>query len=132
MHATRFANPGISPSPARPIGADAPTTPALFATDTGCQCGAAVYNPAAAAEQRRFARYSELPAILTILSEMEQKTVRAPFHPNPAGLLRRILIQIGGSAESLGRHVTSSVVKSIFVVIVLDGLFAMFYVAIGF
>ena len=30
-----------------------------------------------------------------------------------------------GSAESLGHHVTSSVVKSIFMVIVTDGLFAI-------
>jgi phospholipid/cholesterol/gamma-HCH transport system permease protein len=41
-------------------------------------------------------------------------------------------MKVGGSAESLGRHVTSSVVKSIFVVIVVDGLFAMFYAAIDF
>ena len=41
-------------------------------------------------------------------------------------------MKVGGSAESLGRHVTSSVVKSIFVVIILDGLFAMFYAAIEF
>ena len=34
--------------------------------------------------------------------------------------------------ESLGRHVTSSVVKSIFMVIVVDGLFAMFFAAINF
>ena len=36
------------------------------------------------------------------------------------------------SAESLGRHVTASVVKSIFMVIVLDGLFAVFFAAIDF
>jgi phospholipid/cholesterol/gamma-HCH transport system permease protein len=41
-------------------------------------------------------------------------------------------MKVGGSAESLGRHVTSSVVKAIFVVIVVDGLFAMFYAAIDF
>ena len=34
--------------------------------------------------------------------------------------------------ESLGRHVTASVVKSIFMVIVLDGLFAVFFAAIDF
>ncbi len=37
-----------------------------------------------------------------------------------------------GSAESLGRQVTSSVVKSIFMVIVVDGLFAMFFAAIQY
>ena len=38
---------------------------------------------------------------------------------------------VEGSAESLGRRVTASVVKSIFMVIVVDGLFAMFFAAIG-
>jgi phospholipid/cholesterol/gamma-HCH transport system permease protein len=41
-------------------------------------------------------------------------------------------MKVGGSAESLGRRVTASVVKAIFVVIVVDGLFAMFYAAINF
>ena len=41
-------------------------------------------------------------------------------------------IAVEGSAESLGRHVTSSVVKSIFMVIVLDGFFAMFFAAIRY
>ena len=36
-------------------------------------------------------------------------------------------MEVRGSAESLGRCVTSSVVKSIFMVIVMDGLFAMFF-----
>jgi phospholipid/cholesterol/gamma-HCH transport system permease protein len=39
---------------------------------------------------------------------------------------------VGGSAESLGRRVTAAVVKSIFLVIVLDGIFAIFYAAIDF
>ena len=34
-------------------------------------------------------------------------------------------------AESLGAHTTASVVKSVFLVIVLDGLFAMFFASIG-
>ena len=37
-----------------------------------------------------------------------------------------------GSAELLGRQVTSSVVKSIFMVIVVDGLFAIFFASIRF
>jgi phospholipid/cholesterol/gamma-HCH transport system permease protein len=41
-------------------------------------------------------------------------------------------MKVGGSAESLGLRVTSSVVKSIFVVIIVDGMFAMFYAAIDF
>ena len=39
---------------------------------------------------------------------------------------------VAGSAESLGRQVTDSVVKSIFMVIVLDGLFAMFFAAVRY
>jgi phospholipid/cholesterol/gamma-HCH transport system permease protein len=39
--------------------------------------------------------------------------------------------KVKGSAESLGRQTTNSVVKSIFLVIVLDGLFAVFFAAIG-
>ena len=34
--------------------------------------------------------------------------------------------------ESLGRQVTASVVKAIFMVIVVDGLFAMFFASIEF
>ena len=39
---------------------------------------------------------------------------------------------VHGSAELLGRRVTASVVKSIFTVILLDGVFAMFYAAVRF
>ena len=38
-------------------------------------------------------------------------------------------LKVGGSAESLGLHVTASVVKSIFVVVILDGMFAIFFAA---
>ena len=38
---------------------------------------------------------------------------------------------VKGSAESLGLQTTASVVKSIFLVIVLDGLFAIFFASIG-
>ena len=38
---------------------------------------------------------------------------------------------VKGSAESLGLQTTKSVVKSIFLVIVLDGLFAIFFASIG-
>lgn len=38
---------------------------------------------------------------------------------------------VKGSAESLGQHTTQSVVKSIFLVIVMDGLFAIFFAAIN-
>jgi phospholipid/cholesterol/gamma-HCH transport system permease protein len=41
-------------------------------------------------------------------------------------------LAVKGSAESLGRQVTASVVKAIFMVIVVDGLFAMFFASIEF
>jgi phospholipid/cholesterol/gamma-HCH transport system permease protein len=40
-------------------------------------------------------------------------------------------MQVKGSAESLGLRTTASVVKSIFLVIVLDGIFAIFFASIG-
>ena len=39
---------------------------------------------------------------------------------------------VRGSAESLGTHTTAAVVKSIFMVIVVVGIFAVFYAAIDF
>jgi len=38
---------------------------------------------------------------------------------------------VDGSAASLGMKTTASVVKSIFLVIILDGVFAMFFATIG-
>jgi len=40
-------------------------------------------------------------------------------------------LKVQGSAESLGSHVTSAVVKSIFIVIIIDAVFALFLSAIG-
>jgi len=59
--------------------------------------------------------------------------IKAPFMAMIIGIIASVEgMKVGGSAESLGKHVTASVVKSIFVVIILDGLFAMFYAAVGF
>lgn len=67
------------------------------------------------------------------LSTIFAGLIKAPFMAIVIGIVASVEgMKVGGSAESLGRHVTASVVKSIFVVIVLDGLFAMFYVAIDF
>jgi phospholipid/cholesterol/gamma-HCH transport system permease protein len=41
-------------------------------------------------------------------------------------------MKVEGSAESLGRQTTASVVKSMFIVIVVDGIFAIFFGAINF
>ena len=85
--------------------------------------------------------YSEIPPQAFIdrlragidLSTIFAGLIKAPFMALIIGIVASVEgMKVGGSAESLGRHVTSSVVKSIFVVIVLDGLFAMFYVAIDF
>jgi len=40
-------------------------------------------------------------------------------------------LAVQGSAESLGQHTTASVVQGIFFVIVMDGVFAIFFAAIG-
>jgi phospholipid/cholesterol/gamma-HCH transport system permease protein len=65
----------------------------------------------------------------TVVSGM----LKAPFMAVIIGVVASVEgLQVGGSAESLGRHVTASVVKAIFVVILVDGLFAMFYAAIDF
>ncbi len=59
--------------------------------------------------------------------------VKAPFMALIIGLIAATEgLRVQGSAESLGRQVTSSVVKSIFMVIVVDGLFAMFFASIHF
>jgi phospholipid/cholesterol/gamma-HCH transport system permease protein len=59
--------------------------------------------------------------------------IKAPFMALIIGIIASIEgLKVGGSAEDLGNKVTLSVVKSIFVVIVIDGLFAVFYAAIEF
>lgn len=59
--------------------------------------------------------------------------IKAPFMAMIIGILASVEgMKVGGSAESLGSRVTASVVKAIFVVIVVDGMFAMFYAAIDF
>jgi phospholipid/cholesterol/gamma-HCH transport system permease protein len=59
--------------------------------------------------------------------------IKAPFMAMIIGIIASVEgMKVGGSAESLGERVTASVVKSIFVVIVVDGMFAIFYAAINF
>jgi phospholipid/cholesterol/gamma-HCH transport system permease protein len=59
--------------------------------------------------------------------------IKAPFMALIIGLIACTEgISVQGSAESLGTHTTASVVKSIFMVIVVDGIFAVFYGAIDF
>ena len=59
--------------------------------------------------------------------------VKAPFMALLIGMIAAIQgMAVQGSAESLGQQVTKSVVKSIFMVIVADGLFAIFFAAINY
>jgi phospholipid/cholesterol/gamma-HCH transport system permease protein len=59
--------------------------------------------------------------------------IKAPFMALMIGMIAVIEgFAVQGSAESLGRQVTGSVVKSIFMVIFVDGLFAMFFAAIKY
>ncbi len=58
--------------------------------------------------------------------------IKAPFMALVIGIVACAEgLKVKGSAESLGLQTTSSVVKSIFLVIVLDGFFAMFFASIG-
>jgi phospholipid/cholesterol/gamma-HCH transport system permease protein len=58
--------------------------------------------------------------------------IKAPFMALVIGIIACCEgLRVKGSAESLGRQTTVSVVKSIFLVIVLDGLFAIFFASIG-
>jgi phospholipid/cholesterol/gamma-HCH transport system permease protein len=58
--------------------------------------------------------------------------IKAPFMALVIGAVASSEgLQVKGSAESLGWHTTRSVVQAIFLVIVLDGLFAMFFASIG-
>jgi conserved hypothetical integral membrane protein len=74
-------------------------------------------------------RLREAIDMSTVVSGM----IKAPFMALIIGIVAAVEgLKVGGSAESLGRRVTASVVKAIFVVILVDGLFAMFYAAIDF
>jgi phospholipid/cholesterol/gamma-HCH transport system permease protein len=58
--------------------------------------------------------------------------VKAPFMALLIGMVACVEgLAVEGSAESLGQHTTASVVYSIFLVIVLDGVFAVFFASIG-
>jgi len=58
--------------------------------------------------------------------------IKAPVMAAVIGIVACVEgLAVQGSAESLGRHTTSSVVKGIFFVIVMDGVFAIFFASIG-
>ncbi|HEU4806532.1 MAG TPA: ABC transporter permease [Nitrobacter sp.] len=58
--------------------------------------------------------------------------IKAPVMAAVIGIVACVEgLAVQGSAESLGRRTTSSVVKGIFFVIVMDGMFAIFFASIG-
>jgi phospholipid/cholesterol/gamma-HCH transport system permease protein len=58
--------------------------------------------------------------------------IKAPFMALVIGIVACVQgLEVKGSAESLGLQTTASVVESIFLVIVLDGVFAIFFASIG-
>jgi phospholipid/cholesterol/gamma-HCH transport system permease protein len=66
------------------------------------------------------------------VTHFEVGLIKAPFMALVVGIVACSEgLRVGGSAESLGTRTTTSVVKSIFLVIVLDGLFAMFFASVG-
>lgn len=66
------------------------------------------------------------------VTHFEVGILKAPFMALVIGVVAACEgLKVKGSAESLGQQTTASVVKSIFFVIVLDGLFAVFFASIG-
>jgi phospholipid/cholesterol/gamma-HCH transport system permease protein len=66
------------------------------------------------------------------LTHFKVGMIKAPFMALAIGVVAAVEgLKVKGSAESLGLQTTTSVVKAIFLVIVLDGLFAVFFAAIG-
>ena len=66
------------------------------------------------------------------VTSFEVGMIKAPFMALVIGIVACSEgLRVKGSAESLGKQTTTSVVKSIFLVIVLDGLFAIFFASIG-
>ena len=66
------------------------------------------------------------------LQTFEVGMIKAPFMAMVIGIVACVEgMAVKGSSESLGLQTTASVVESIFLVIVLDGLFAIFFASIG-
>ncbi len=66
------------------------------------------------------------------VTHFEVGMIKAPFMALVIGVVACSEgLRVKGSAESLGLQTTTSVVKSIFLVIVLDGVFAIFFASIG-
>lgn len=85
--------------------------------------------------------YGQMP-IDIFLSRMQEEVAqrhiwvglaKAPFMALIIGLVACVEgLRVKGSAESLGKQTTASVVKAIFLVIVVDGLFAVIFATLGY
>jgi phospholipid/cholesterol/gamma-HCH transport system permease protein len=74
---------------------------------------------------------SRLREVISV-THFEVGMIKAPFMALVIGIVACCEgFRVQGSAESLGLHTTTSVVNSIFLVIVLDGLFAIFFASVG-
>jgi phospholipid/cholesterol/gamma-HCH transport system permease protein len=79
------------------------------------------------------ARFLTLLQDAIVLHTFFSGLIKAPFMALIIGLVSCVEgLAVKGSAESLGRQVTASVVKSIFMVVVVDGLFAIFFAGVKF
>jgi phospholipid/cholesterol/gamma-HCH transport system permease protein len=66
------------------------------------------------------------------MTDFQVGMIKSPFMALVIGIVACTEgLKVKGSAESLGSQTTTSVVKSIFMVIVLDGFFAIFFSSIG-
>lgn len=66
------------------------------------------------------------------ITHLQVGMIKAPFMALVIGAVACSEgLKVKGSAESLGLQTTTSVVKSIFLVVVLDGFFAIFFASIG-
>lgn len=66
------------------------------------------------------------------IKTFEVGMIKAPFMALVVGVVACVEgMKVKGSSESLGLQTTASVVESIFLVIVLDGFFAIFFASIG-
>ncbi len=75
---------------------------------------------------------SRLQSVITF-KHFSVGLIKAPFMAIVIGAIACIEgFNVKGSAESLGQQVTASVVKAIFMVIVIDGLFAVFFASIRY
>jgi phospholipid/cholesterol/gamma-HCH transport system permease protein len=103
----------------------------VFISDMMCLLGGAIM--ARIYLDLSFAAYFERLNGAVELRHFFAGMVKAPFAALVIGLVGCLEgLNVEGSAESVGSHVTSAVVKAIFLVMALDGGFAIFLSACGF